>query len=368
MQFTSGTTGNPKAAMLTHYQSSNIINNGTFSGDRMNLSTCDIICSPPPLFHCFGLVLGVLASVTHASTLILPSPTFSASATVDCVVKYHCTALHGVPTMMIAVLDEHTKRGSPPVKLRTGIVAGASVPADVITRLQARFGYEEYINIYGMTESAPATFTLTTNDPLQSKLTSVGKILPHTSAKVVDVDGKVVARGVRGELCVSGYMLQKGYYNNPAKTAEVMIEEEGTLWLHTGDEAILDAEGYCYVTGRIKDMIIRAGENIYPLEIEAHLMLHPDISIASVVGLSDKHYGEVVAAFLVGCEGRSPLTDMEIQEFVRSSLARHKTPKHIFWVGESGCLSVLPMTASGKIQKNKLRDWGNLKLTAHTRL
>lgn len=243
----------------------------------MNLTQQDVICCPPPLFHCFGLVLGMIACITHGSTFVIPAPTFDASATVDSLIQHDCTGLHGVPTMFISILQEHKKRGSPPIRLRTGVAAGASVPRKVIEDMQATFGYQDYVNTYGdyppiamtksatrysnehpgMTETSPASFNLRYDDPLHEKLTTVGKILPHTFAKVVDAGGNILPRGFRGELCVAGYLLQKGYYKNKVKTAEVMKEEDGVIWMYTGDEAVIQDNGYCSITGRIKDMIIR---------------------------------------------------------------------------------------------------------------
>ncbi|KAG9956765.1 long-chain fatty-acid-CoA ligase, partial [Aureobasidium melanogenum] len=359
IQFTSGTTGNPKASMLSHR---NIINNAQLIGDRMALTSQDIICSPPPLFHCFGLVLGMLACITHGSTFVLPCPTFKADLVVNHLVAYSCTGLLGVPTMLISVLEEHEKRGSPPLVLRTGIAAGASVPRAVVERMRSKFGFQEFINVYGMTETAPASFTTSMSDPLEKKLTTVGTILPHTGAKVVDQQGKVLRRGERGELCTSGYNLQKGYYKNEAKTAEAMRVEDGVTWMYTGDEAIIDEQGYCYITGRIKDIIIRGGENIAPLEIEERLMLRSDITLASVVGLADERYGEAVSAFVTLADGATRPSATELQEFVQHSLGRHKTPSHIFWVGRDGDLDAFPTTASGKLQKEKLRIWGNARI------
>ncbi|KAH0280650.1 long-chain fatty-acid-CoA ligase, partial [Aureobasidium melanogenum] len=348
-----------EASMLSHR---NIINNAQLISDRMALTSQDIICSPPPLFHCFGLVLGMLACITHGSTFVLPCPTFKADLVVDHLVAYSCTGLLGVPTMLISVLEEHEKRGSPPLVLRTGIAAGASVPRAVVERMRSKFGFQEFINVYGMTETAPASFTTSMSDPLEKKLTTVGTILPHTGAKVVDQQGKVLRRGERGELCTSGYNLQKGYYKNEAKTAEAMRVEDGVTWMYTGDEAIIDEQGYCYITGRIKDIIIRGGENIAPLEIEERLMLRSDITLASVVGLADERYGEAVSAFVTLADGATRPSATELQEFVQQTLGRHKTPSHIFWVGRDGDLDAFPTTASGKLQKEKLRIWGNARI------
>ncbi|KAH0836938.1 hypothetical protein AYO21_01753 [Fonsecaea monophora] len=358
LQFTSGTTGNPKAAMLTHF---NIINNARFIGDRMALSDKDILCCPPPLFHCFGLVLGLLATITHGSTIVFPSDSFDAESVLSAVLEEQCTAIHGVPAMWAAEMQligpQHDFS-----RLRTGIAAGSATPRQMMEDLGKKMSLKYLTNTYGMTETSPASFMTSWNDTLERRLATVGTILPHTSAKIIDGQGNIVPIGCKGELCISGYLLQKGYWKNPEKTKEVMIRDEhGTLWMHTGDEAAFDEDGYCKITGRIKDIIIRGGENIFPLEIEEILMEHPLIMNASVVGLKDDKYGEIVASFLQAASDKRP-DDEEVRSWVRRRLGRHKAPKHIFWIGDPKVGDSYPLTGSGKIKKNVLRELGDALL------
>ncbi|EON63135.1 hypothetical protein W97_02362 [Coniosporium apollinis CBS 100218] len=352
LQFTSGTTGNPKAAMLTH---NNIINDGRFVGDRMRLKSSDIICCPPPLFHCFGLVLGLLAALTHGSSIVFPSETFNAAATLQAVVMERCTALHGVPAMFSALL-ELLEPNMDFSKLRTGIAAGAPVPRKMMVDLQETLNLREITNTYGMTETSPASFMTFTDDPVEKRLSTVGKILPHMKAKIVDAKGEILPIGCRGELCVAGFALQKGYWRNPEKTAESMItDDDGIRWMHTGDEAVFDEGGYCRITGRIKDIIIRGGENIFPLEIEERLVQHPSIVQASVVGIADNKYGEIVCAFLQHRSEKKRPSLKELREFVRLTLGWHKAPMHVFWLAEG---EDFPKTGSGKIKKHDLKVQG----------
>ncbi|KAG4435289.1 hypothetical protein IFR05_009215 [Cadophora sp. M221] len=357
LQFTSGTTGTPKAAMLTH---SNIVNNGRFVGDRMRLTPQDIICCPPPLFHCFGLVLGLLAVVTHGSCIVFPSETFQPSSVLNAVTTEKCTGLHGVPAMFSAQLELLQDASMDLSTLRTGIAAGSSVPRKMMADLRDKMNLKEITSTYGMTETSPGSFMSYTDDPVDKRLTTVGKILPHTKAKVVNTRGETVPIGTRGELLVAGFQLQKGYWRNPKQTAEAMqADEDGCIWMRTGDEAMFDLEGYCSITGRIKDMIIRGGENIFPLEIEERLIQHGSIVQASVVGLPDGKYGEVVAAFLQPRPTEQRPSGEQLREFVRKSLGWHKAPVHIFWL-EQG--EDFPKTGSGKVQKHILRAQGAAKL------
>ncbi|KAI1630491.1 hypothetical protein EDD37DRAFT_690991 [Exophiala viscosa] len=353
--FTSGTTGNPKAAMLTHF---NIINNARFVGDRMELTEKDTLCCPPPLFHCFGLVLGLLAAITHGCKIVLPNDTFDAESVLGAILEEQCTALHGVPAMWAAemqLLSPHHDFA----RLRTGIAAGSATPRQMMEDLGNKMNLRQLTNTYGMTETSPASFMTSCRDPLELRLATVGRIMPHTSAKIIDTVGNIVPTGQKGEICVSGYLLQKGYWQNPEKTEEVMIrDEQGIIWMHTGDEASFDENGYCRITGRIKDVIIRGGENIFPLEIEERLMQHPSVVNASVVGLNDAKYGEVVAAFLQSVDEKRPGNE-EIRNWVREKLARHKAPKHIFWLGDDKVGDTYPLTGSGKVKKNVLRDIGD---------
>lgn len=264
LQFTSGTTGLPKAAMLTHH---NIINNSRFIGDRMRLSPDDTLCCPPPLFHCFGLVLGLMSVITHGARIAYPAEIFDAKATLATIVNEQCTAIHGVPAMFDSILGlpEAKDLRAENLRLRTGIIAGAPVPRYLMELLVSKLGMTEFTSSYGLTEASPTCFNAFTDDPIDTRLTTVGTIMPHAHAKIVDRDGQVVPIGTKGELCISGYQLQAGYWNNSEKTAECMIRDQsGVLWLHTGDEAVFDDRGYCSITGRFKDIIIRGTCMRYP--------------------------------------------------------------------------------------------------------
>ena len=389
LQFTSGTTGHPKAAMLTHHS---ILNNSRFIGDRMDLTDADILCCPPPLFHCFGLVLGLLATLTHGGKIVHPSETFDAAACLQSIPDEECTAIHGVPAMFDSMFSLPRPANFDSHRLRTGIIAGAPVPKHLMELLVHEFGMVEFTSSYGLTEASPTCFNAYHNDPIHKKLTTVGHPMPYVHAKIVDRDHRIVPVGTRGELCIAGYQLQKGYWNNQTKTDEVMIRDEsGVLWLHTGDEAMMHQDGSCSITGRYKEIIIRGGENIYPLEIEERLVQHPEIERAIVVGVKHNRYGEVAAAFLQRDEvaaveaprgqsedkasavieaikGGDPeksavsvknaatmqkagLKDEEIRDWVREKLGRHKAPAHIFWLGEKGVPIDVPLTGSGKVRK-----------------
>ncbi|KXG49181.1 AMP-dependent synthetase/ligase [Penicillium griseofulvum] len=354
LQFTSGSTGSPKAAMLTHH---NLVNNSRFIGDRMKLTSFDVLCCPPPLFHCFGLVLGMLAVVTHGSKIVFPSETFDPKAVLHAISDEKCTALHGVPTMFEAILAIPKPSNFDTSNLRTGIIAGAPVPRPLMKRLFAELNMTEYTSSYGLTEASPTCFNAFTTDSIHTRLTTVGKVMPHARAKIIDAQGNIVPVGQRGELCMAGYQLTKGYWHNPEKTAETFITDaEGVKWLKTGDEASFNAEGYCTITGRFKDIIIRGGENIYPLEIEERLAAHPSIELASVIGISDPKYGEVVGAFIAIASGASRPTDDELRTWTRETLGRHKAPQYVFVFGEEGTSSTVPVTGSGKVRKVELRQ------------
>ncbi|KAK3939177.1 hypothetical protein QBC46DRAFT_152157 [Diplogelasinospora grovesii] len=369
LQFTSGTTGLPKAAMLTHH---NIVNNARFIGDRMRLTPADTLCCPPPLFHCFGLVLGLMSVITHGAKIIYPAEVFDADATLRAIVEEQCTAVHGVPAMFDTLLNlpaaEHLSASD--LRLRTGIIAGAPVPRYLMEQLVAKLGMTEFTSSYGLTEASPTCFNAFVDDPIDVRLSTVGKLMPHAHAKIVDRDGVVVPIGTRGELCIGGYQLLAGYWNNSEKTNEVVIRDEsGAAWLHTGDEAVFDEQGYCAITGRFKDIIIRGGENIYPLEIEERLVAHPAIAQAIVVGLKDAHYGEVVGAFLGLDHERhkksQQLADGEVRDWVRRHLGKHKAPTHIFWLGISeGVPASVPLTGSGKVRKFEMAQLGNKLLSS----
>ncbi|OJJ73168.1 hypothetical protein ASPBRDRAFT_40795 [Aspergillus brasiliensis CBS 101740] len=355
LQFTSGSTGNPKAAMLTHH---NLVNNSRFIGDRMDLTSFDILCCPPPLFHCFGLVLGMLAVVTHGSKIIFPSETFDPKAVLHAISDEKCTALHGVPTMFEAILSLPKPPNFDTSNLRTGIIAGAPVPRPLMKRLFEELNMTQYTSSYGLTEASPTCFNAVTTDTIETRLTTVGKVMPHARAKIIDTQGNIVPVGERGELCIAGYQLTKGYWNNPEKTAETLVTDaDGTTWLKTGDEAIFTPEGRCSITGRFKDIIIRGGENIYPLEIEERLAAHPAIEVASVIGIPDAKYGEVVGAFIAvaaGYEDKKPSVE-DLRNWTRETLGRHKAPQYVFVFGEEGVDRTVPVTGSGKVRKVDLR-------------
>ena len=325
IQFTSGTTSTPKAACLSHRS---ILNNGNSIGDRMLLTEHDIVCCPPPLFHCFGCILGYMATATHGSVIVFPTEAFDPHATLKSVQEEKCTALYGVPTMFIAEL-ELLHNGTIPYEgfeqLRTGIAAGSSIPAELMRKLHKILNLTELTICYGMTETSPVSAMTTTNDPLEKRIDSVGKLLPHVEAKIVDPADhtKILPVGQKGELAVNGYLVMKEYWGDHDRTAEVMIPDDtGKVWMHTGDEAEMDAEGYVKITGRIKDLIIKGGENIHPLEVENCLFAHPEVQEVSIVGLADERYGEVVAAFVIAQQGIS-VTSEQIRGWVREKLSHH---------------------------------------------
>ena len=325
IQFTSGTTSLPKAACLSHRS---ILNNGKSIGDRMLLTERDIVCCPPPLFHCFGCILGYMATATHGSAIVFPAEAFDPYATLKSVQEEKCTALYGVPTMFIADL-ELLQNGTAPYTgfeyLRTGIAAGSSIPAELMRKLHKVLNLTELTICYGMTETSPVSAMTTTDDPMVKRIDSVGRPMPHVEVKIVNPANrtKILPIGERGELAVHGYLVMKEYWGAPDRTAEVMIpDDEGKVWMHTGDEAEMDAEGYIKITGRIKDIIIKGGENIHPLEVENCLFAHPDIKEVSVVGLPDERYGEVVAAFVIPRQ-RSGITVDEVKDWVKVKLSHH---------------------------------------------
>ncbi|KAL3432906.1 hypothetical protein BDV09DRAFT_197321 [Aspergillus tetrazonus] len=365
LQFTSGTTGLPKAAMLTNI---NILNNARFVGTAMRLTPSDVVCCGPPLFHCFGLVMGFLASFCYGASIIFPSNHFNASCVVEALMAEDATVLLGVPTMFISELEVLTKTGQKPRRLRTGLASGSPVSQTLMNEIRARMGVDKMLIAYGMTETSPVNFITSLDDPEDKRISTIGRVMPHTVAKVVDKQGKIVPRGQKGELCVGGYALQKGYWKNEEKTREVMkYDANGMLWMHTGDEVMIDEGGYGHITGRIKDLIIRGGENIFPREIEDRLVAHDSIAEASVVGIKDEKYGEVVGCFLKLTPGCQRVQDAEIQQWVGGCLGRHKAPQHVFWIGDVAVGDDFPKTGSGKHQKHLLRDIGN-RLVAQRKL
>jgi fatty-acyl-CoA synthase len=345
MQYTSGTTGFPKGVMLTHY---NIVNNAYNIAQCMKLTKEDRLCIPVPFFHCFGCVLGTLACVSVGATM-LPIEEFNAKQVLQAVQDEKCTALHGVPTMFIAELNDPDFDKYDLSSLRTGIMAGSNCPIEVMKAVMEKMGAKEITIAYGQTESSPVITQTRTDDPIELRVETVGRALPNVEVKIVEPGtNKEVPRGVQGELCTRGYHVMKGYYNNPDATREA-IDEDG--WLHTGDLAVMDENGYCRITGRLKDMIIRGGENIYPREIEEFLYKHPKILDVQVVGVPDEKYGEEVMAWIILKEGETATAE-EIREFCKGKISRHKIPRYIEFTKS------YPMTASGKIQKFKLREQG----------
>jgi acyl-CoA synthetase (AMP-forming)/AMP-acid ligase II len=402
IQFTSGTTSMPKAACLTH---KSILNNGFFIGRRMGLTSSDIVCCPPPLFHCFGCILGYMATATHGLAILFASEAFNPTATLLAVQEEKATALYGVATMFVAEL-ELIANGTVPYEgfqyLRTGIAAGSSVPSNLMEKLHKTLNLTGLTICYGMTETSPVSCMTTPTDPLEKRVDSVGRLLEHVEAKVVSTTDRsnILPVGEKGELVVSGYHVMKGYWGDKERTEEVRVIEKYTdkdgcerekVWMHTGDEAVMDDQGYVKITGRIKDLIIRGGENIHPLEVENVLFKKDEVSEVSVVGLPDERYGECVSAFVVVHKGvsvgvddagegdtailnvddetRTPgeepalktLTKEDVRQWVRAHLSSHLVPKYVFWVTE------YPKTASGKIQKFKLKEMG-LEMLKHAEL
>lgn len=344
MQYTSGTTGFPKGVMLSHY---NILNNGKGIGDCMKFTENDKLCVVVPFFHCFGLVLATMASLTHATSMV-PVDLYSPVKVMDAISREKCTAFHGVPTMYIAMLEHPDFEKYDFSSLRTGIMAGSPCPVKVMEAVVERMNMREITITYGQTEASPATTMTTTDDSLELRVATVGRSMPHVETKIVDPEtGRTLGPGEVGEFCSRGYNTMKGYYKMEEATRQV-IDKDG--WLHSGDLATVDENGYYKITGRIKDMIIRGGENIYPKEIEEFLYTIPDIQDVQVIGVPSQKYGEEVMACIVRKEG-SGITEEEVKELVRSHMARHKAPKYVAF------LDAFPMTASGKIQKFRLREW-----------
>ncbi|MES2879946.1 MAG: AMP-binding protein [Pseudomonadota bacterium] len=344
IQFTSGTTGFPKGATLTHR---NILNNGFFIGEAMQLTPADRLCIPVPLYHCFGMVLGNLACLTHGATIVYPSDGFDALTVLQTVQDEHCTGLHGVPTMFIAELDHPRFKEFDLGSLRTGIMAGSPCPIEVMKRVMNEMHMSEVTIAYGMTETSPVSCQSTTTTPLEKRVASVGLVQPHLHVKMIDpITGEIVAPGVSGELCTKGYSVMHSYWEDPSRTAEA-IDAEG--WMHTGDLATMDAQGYVNIVGRIKDMVIRGGENIYPREIEEFLYRHPKIQDVQVVGIPDKKYGEELCAWIIARPGQT-LSEDEVRDFCKGQIAHYKVPRHIRFV------TAFPMTVTGKIQKFKIRE------------
>jgi fatty-acyl-CoA synthase len=343
IQFTSGTTGSPKGATLTHF---NIVNNARYAAKAMALSAEDRLCIPVPLYHCFGMVLGVLACTAVGAGMVFPGEGFDAEATLAAVALYKCTALHGVPTMFISQLEHPNFANYDTSTLRTGIMAGAPCPIDTMRAVIDRMHMREVTIGYGMTETSPLSFQSRTDDPIDRRVSTIGRILPHVEVKIVDANGKVARLGESGELCTRGYGVMRGYWDDPERSADA-IDAAG--WMHSGDLATIDEQGYCTIVGRLKDMLICGGENIYPREIEEFLHRHPKVQSAQVFGVPDHRLGEEVCAFIVLKPNQSATTE-EIQTFCRGQISHHKVPRYIRFVPE------FPMTATGKPQKYVMRE------------
>ncbi len=344
IQYTSGTTGFPKGVILTH---NNVLNNGYFIGECMRFTEKDRLCIPVPFYHCFGMVLSNMACMTHGSTMVIPAEHFDPISTLTAVQQEHCTAVHGVPTMFIAELDHPDFNKFDTSSLRTGIMAGSPCPTEYMRKVNTLMNMRDIVITYGQTESSPGLTMSSWDDPLEKRVCTVGRPMPFTELKIVDPGtGRTVQRGEPGEICGRGYMIMRGYYNDPEATKRA-IDDGG--WLHTGDLGTLDEENYIKITGRLKDMVIRGGENIYPREVEEFLYTHPEISDVQVIGVPDMKYGEELMAWVKLKNGRAVTPD-EIKEFCKGKIAHYKIPRYYKFVDE------FPMTVTGKIQKFKMRE------------
>jgi fatty-acyl-CoA synthase len=343
IQFTSGTTGAPKGATLTH---SNIVNNGHFVTAAMNFSAADRLCIPVPFYHCFGMVMGSLGCVSKGAAMVFPSEGFDPAATLKAVSSEKCTALYGVPTMFVGMLDHPDFATFDLSTLRTGIMAGAPCPIEVMKRVVSKMHMREVTIAYGMTETSPVSFQSAVDDPLERRVSTVGRVHPHVEVKIIGDDGATLPPGQRGELCTRGYSVMQGYWADPERTAEA-IDADG--WMHTGDLATIDTEGYCNIVGRVKDMVIRGGENVYPREVEEFLYRHPKVREVQVFGVPDARYGEEVSAWIVLQAGETATED-EIRAFCKDQIAHYKVPRYVRFKSE------LPMTVTGKPQKFLMRD------------
>lgn len=342
IQFTSGTTGQPKGATLSHH---NIVNNANLLTDRINLTEIDRLAIPVPLYHCFGMVMGVLGAVSKGAAMIFPGEAFDPKSTIDSLVKEKCTAIYGVPTMFVAILQELDVSPKKLSDLRTGIMAGAPCPIEVMKKVNTQMNMKEVTICYGMTETSPVSFQSFVDDPIDKRCETVGRVHPHLEVKIVDNLGKIVPVDTTGEICTRGYSVMKGYWNDVARTNDVINDG----WMHTGDLGVFDREGFCTITGRLKDMIIRGGENIYPREIEEFLFSNTKVREVQVFGVPDKKMGEEVCAWIVPMAGCN-FIENELDKFCRGKIAHFKIPKYFEFVDE------LPMTITGKPQKFIMRD------------
>ena len=345
IQYTSGTTGFPKGATLSHH---NILNNGYFVGELCHYTENDRVCIPVPFYHCFGMVMGNLACTSHGATMVIPGPSFDPKATLQAVEAEKCTSLYGVPTMFIAELAEPDFASFDLSSLRTGIMAGSPCPVEVMKQVIEQMGMAEVSICYGMTETSPVSLQTRSDDTIDQRVSTVGRVGPHLEVKIVDpATGLTVPRGTPGELCTRGYSVMLGYWNNPEKTAEAI---DAGRWMHTGDIGVMDSDGYVAITGRIKDMVIRGGENVYPREIEEFLYTHPDILDAQVIGVPDAKYGEELMVWVRMKDGAEPLDAAKVREFCTGKLAHYKIPKYVHVVDE------FPMTVTGKVRKVEMRE------------
>jgi len=345
IQYTSGTTGFPKGATLSHH---NILNNGYFVGRTCGYTDADRVCIPVPFYHCFGMVMGNLACTSSGATMVIPGPGFDPKTSLHAVAAEKCTSLYGVPTMFIAELNDPTFTDYDLSSLRTGIMAGSPCPVEIMKQAVDRMGMSEVTICYGMTETSPVSTQTRADDSLERRVSTVGRVLPHLEVKVVDPEtGQTLPRGEPGELCTRGYSVMLGYWEEPQKTADVI---DRARWMHTGDIGIMDTDGYLNITGRIKDMVIRGGENVYPREIEEFLYSHPDILDAQVVGVPDVRYGEELCVWVTLREGAEPLTAAAVKEFATGKLAYYKIPRYVMVVDE------FPMTVTGKVRKIEMRE------------
>ena len=345
IQYTSGTTGFPKGATLSHH---NILNNGFFVGELVGYSELDRICVPVPFYHCFGMVMGNLAATSHGAAMVVPAPAFDPAATLRAVSEERCTSLYGVPTMFIAELGLPDFASYDLSSLRTGIMAGSPCPAEVMRRVVDEMHMSQEAICYGMTETSPVSTMTRPDDDLARRTGTVGRTMPHLESKVVDpATGLAVPRGVAGELCTRGYTVMLGYWDDTQGTAKAI---DAARWMHTGDLAVMDADGYVSITGRIKDMVIRGGENVYPREVEELLHTHPDVADVQVVGVPDERYGEELMAWVVLREGAETLTAEAVRAFCENRLARYKVPRYVHFVDG------FPMTVTGKVRKVEMRE------------
>ena len=345
IQYTSGTTGFPKGATLSHR---NIVNNGYFVTEGIAVQPGDRMCIPVPFYHCFGMVMGNLGATTHGATIVIPAPGFDPGATLSAIESERCTAVYGVPTMFIAMLGHPDFARFDLSSLRTGIMAGSVCPTEVMKRVLADMNMAEVAICYGMTETSPVSCQTLIDDDLERRTATIGRAHPHLEIKIVDPDtGETVERGQPGEFCTRGYSVMLGYWNDEAKTAEA-IDADG--WMHTGDLAVMRTDGSCSVVGRIKDLVIRGGENVYPREIEEFLYTHPDVDDAQVIGVPDERYGEEICAWIVMKPGRDPLDAAAVKAFATGRLAHYKIPRYVHVVDE------FPMTVTGKVRKIDMRE------------